>query len=155
MALLVPRPEADLLSFGLRVRDVSRQAEGFGSEIPVVRERNLITDRPIELLDVPLDPRYRVKVRIYALDPILVDNRVTITVRDPETRAVRSEQRLILTRDCQACPNLPSYAELDLPPGTRNERVLISIDGPAGAPSWAFATVTNNDTQQVTIVSPQ
>jgi hypothetical protein len=157
VALLVPRPEADGVDFALRVRDVSRQAEGFGTEVPVVRERNLLTDRPIALLEVPLDPRYRVKVRIYAFDPVLFDNRATVTVMVPETRAVKSEQRVMLTRGCPAavCPFTPLYAELDLPPGAEGERVTVSITAPQGAPSWAFATVTNNNTQQVTVVSPQ
>lgn len=155
VALLVPRPEADRLSFSLRVRDESRQAEGFGTEVPVVRERDLITDRPIELLDVPLDPRYRVKVRIYAFDPIFHNNLGWITLTDTETRAITWEQEVRLTRDCTGCPTTPLYAEIDLRPGRRNERVVISIQGPRGAPSWAFATVTNNDTQQVTVVSPQ
>ncbi len=157
VALLVPRPEANDVDFALRVRDVSRQAEGFGTEVPVVRERNLLTDRPIALLEVPLDPRYRVKVRVYAFDPILFDDRATITVMVPETRAVKSEQKVRLTRTCDSgsCLLTPAYAELDLPPGTEGERVMVSIAGPEGAPSWAFATVTNNNTQQVTVVTPQ
>ena len=157
VALLVPRPEAPLVDFALRVRDVSRQAEGFGTEVPVVREKDLVTDRPIALLEVPLDPRYRVKVRIYALDPILFDDRAKVSVLDSSTRAVKSLHLLTLTRTCEgeACVLLPSYAELDLAPGAQNERVTISIEGPRGAPSWAFATVTNNATQQVTVVTPQ
>ena len=67
-----PRSEASHLALALRIRDLSRQEEGYGIEVPVVRERDFIHGSNIHLLDVPLDPRYRVKVRIYMIEPVLV-----------------------------------------------------------------------------------
>ncbi|HEY0592952.1 MAG TPA: IPT/TIG domain-containing protein, partial [Thermoanaerobaculia bacterium] len=58
-----PREQADDLRFSLHVRDLSRAGESFGTEIPVVRERE-IGRAPIRLLDVPVgDGRYRVMLR--------------------------------------------------------------------------------------------
>jgi hypothetical protein len=157
VGLLVPRVEADELDFSLRVRDVSREAQGFGTEVPVVREKDLILDEPISLLEVPLDPRYRVKVRIYAWDPQESIDLPAIQVVNPETNAVKATHHVTL-RSCgdqHTCATTPAYAELDLAPGAAGERVTLYVRMPAGAPAWAFATVTNNTTQQVTVVTPQ
>lgn len=152
-ALLVPRGEADDLSFSLRIRDLSRDAESFGSQVPVVREDDLFRNSEIALLDVPRDPRFRTKLRIYAFpDPVYeVDYTFAyVTVGDAPSQTVR------LTPACtgEPCAAEPAYGELDLPPGTRGEMTDIHITIDEGALGWAFASVTNNTTQQVTIVAP-
>lgn len=149
VALLVPRNEADDLAFAPRARDTSRQAESFGTEIPVVREKDLVFNRAISLLDVPLDPRFRVKLRVYAFDTD--ETNATVTITNPETHAVKLRSVVPLTRPCDTCA---SYGELDLQTGDTNESVAISITAPEGSHAWAFATVTNNSTQQVTVVTP-
>ena len=155
-ALLVPRGESDDLSFSLRIRDVSRDAESYGSQVPVVREQKMIVNRAVTLLDVPLDPRFRTKVRLYAfLDPMYEEttNNSFANVRVGATGAPR---RLQLVRSCTGdeCAVTPYYAELDLAPGGEGTRADVYVELPEGALGWAFASVTNNITQQVTIVSP-
>ena len=149
--LLVPRPEAPDFSFGLRVRDTSRQAEGLGTQIPVVRDSEMYHGTIIPLLDVPVDPRYRVKVRIYTVDPVIFTNQHgVLSVRGA------ASSRLVpftLTRSGDD-PDEPYYAEVDLAAGAANERVNLYVRAPLDATAWAFATVTNNETQQVTIVTP-
>lgn len=159
-ALLVPRSEARLLSFALRVRDVSREAESYGTEVPVAREAEMQRGAALLTLPrVPLDARYRIKVRIYAMDvprgePLTarvhwgltpVDGRESVTMQVP----------LNTNCDDETCSTDPAYAELNLPsniaPGHQN--LFISLDAGDGL-AWAFATVTNNDTQQVTVVTP-
>lgn len=156
VALLVPRPEADGLAFASRVRDLSRQGESFGTEVPVVREKDLVINRPITLLEVPLDPRFRVKVRIYAFESPLENGGATVRVFDPQLRTLKATHHLTLARTCAGpeCVSTPFYGELDLAPGEADERVALYVHTPAEAPSWAFATVTNNTTQQVTAVTP-
>jgi hypothetical protein len=155
VTLLVPRPEADDVAFSLRVRDLSRQAEGFGTEIPVVREKDLVMDRDITLLDVPVDPRYRVKLRVYSYEPLPGMNAfATVSVMNPISKALLTTHHLPMKRDCTDCPSMPFYAELDLPAAAAGEPVALYIQTAIGTPSWAFATVTNNTTQQVTIVTP-
>ena len=148
--LHVPRNEAPQLAFALRVRDTSRQAEGFGTQVPVVRERDFVHGEVFSLLNVPLDPRYRVKVRMYALDPVLA---ITgqLTARNPTTNAAKFVRHFELQRVGE---DQHWYAELDLPSGEASERVNLYLDFPLDSTAWAFATVTNNATQQVTIVTP-
>ena len=157
VVLLVPRPEAPLLDFSLRIRDVSRQSEGFGTEVPVVREKDMYLNRELRLLDVPLDPRYRVKVRVYALHDVGQDTGILVRTLTADDGKLRSESRFQMSRNCagDSCAWIPLYREFDLAPTTAGDRVVLAIQGPAGSLTWAFATVTNNATQQVTIVSPQ
>lgn len=150
--LQVPRPEAPYLAFALRIRDTSRQAEGLGTQVPVVREKDFTHGTGVTLLDVPLDPRYRVKLRVYMIEPLPeFGQNAQMTLRNTVTRATT------LIRNFQLQPggiNEPHYAELDLPTGAANERVNVHLTLPLDATAWAFATVTNNATQQVTIVTP-
>lgn len=152
-ALLVPRGDADDLSFSLRIRDVSRDAESFGSQVPVLREEDLFRNTDIVLLDVPRDPRFRTKVRIYAFPDPVYDVPYAfayVSVGDGQFQMIR------LTQSCTAepCDAEPAYGELDLPPGARAEMADIHVKIDEGALAWAFAAVTNNNTQQVTVVAP-
>jgi hypothetical protein len=152
IALLVPRDEVDNLAFSLRIRDTSRAAEGFGTSLPVVREKEMFHERGMTLLDVPRDTRYRVKLRIYALPPFPYQDGSFADVRivDPETKAQTSQ----IVPMTAATATAPAYGELDLPAGAEAQRSAIYVHGPDGSYAWAFATVTNNVTQQVTIVTP-
>ena len=150
--LQAPRPEAPDLAFALRIRDVSRQAEGLGTQVPVVREKDFAHGTGVTLLDVPVDPRYRVKLRVYVIEPLPAYGQNSLmTLRNTSTRATT------LIRSFELQPgglNEPHYAEIDLPSGAANERVNVHLTLPLDATAWAFATVTNNATQQVTIVTP-
>lgn len=151
---LAARDEADLLTHSLRIRDTSRVKDGFGTGVPVVRERDMSRSKPLSLIDIPRDPRYRVKLRVYAVLPegerqIGVGMRTVIdsrTYNDIETSGLFLEG--------PGNPLVPAYAELDLPAGREGQRSLIFIDPPMDALTWAFLTVTNNETQQVTIITP-
>lgn len=150
VVLYVPRSEADALSFGLRVRDTSRQAEGFGTEIPVVRE-NEMSSGTLTLLDVPRDPRYRVRLRAYAIArSSSPDTNAGVTIIDIATGA-RSSFTLPLL---PGSATQPLHGQLELPPGTAGERAAVYVVPPDGTLGWAFATITNNETQEVTIVAP-
>ncbi len=53
-----------------------------------------------------------------------------------------------------SCSDHPGFAAVaDLTAGPSSKRVGVRILG--FVPLWAFATVTNNETQHVTVVSPQ
>ena len=152
VALIAPRAEANNLAFSLRVRDTSRAAEGYGTEVPVVREKDMFRGTDLTLLDIPVDPRYRTRLRMYAFDTGEHDAWVTID------RANAPDEQLFVPvrRQCagSGCNELPWYAELDLPVGAENERVNVYVTiGGNDSLAWAFASVTNNETQQVTIVT--
>jgi len=148
----VPRSEAAQLALSLRIRDASRQQETYGTEIPVVREHDFIHGGNIHLIDIPLDPRYRVKVRIYMIEPVLAP------MQTGSVRMRRGDSILSLPFTfSDARRDLiiePYYAEVDLPQGAIGERVNLEVVMPLDATGWAFASVTNNETQQVTIVAP-
>ena len=157
VALLIPRGESDDLSFSLRVRDISRDAETAGSQVPVIRERDMFRNTDVTLLDLPLDPRYRTKIRVYALvDPMYeqVENNMQAQVR--YRSVVRDGTWFMMSRDCAglACDFTPFYHEFDLAPGAAGEYADVYVALPEGALGWAFASITNNITQQVTVVAP-
>lgn len=147
--LIASRRDAEDLAFSLRVRDVSRVAEGFGTEVPVVRERDMFIGT-MTLLDVPLDPRYRVKLRIYAYG---ASNGASGVVKYGDATVPYS-----VTTPCSSpagCRVTAAYAEFDLPAALPGTREIVYVEPPDGSIlAWSFASVTNNDTQQVTIVTP-
>jgi hypothetical protein len=156
--LYVPKARADAFTMNTRVTDVSRLALSHGTEIPAVRSDEIVNDR-IVLLGVPLDSRFRNTLRIYSPWQTEIPVKVTINGR-------------VFTVMLQPGHNRfePAYAEFsDFPrPGDLPldvEQVYsVTIDPPPtmpiallpyeGAPIWAFISVTNNETQQITIITP-
>src|SRR6184192_3180189 len=67
MLLYVPRQLGPRVFFDVLARDLSRQSEALGTEIPVVREKDLY-DRPFDILLVPTDPKYRTALRVFRTD---------------------------------------------------------------------------------------
>jgi hypothetical protein len=156
VGVLIPRGESDDLSFSLRIRDISREAENAGSQVPVVRERDMFRNTDITLLDLPRDPRYRTRVRVYAfVDPMYeqLHNNMQIGVKPA---GVTRQQFAQLSVDCSglSCDFTPFYGEFDLEPGVAGETTDVYVRMPEGALGWAFASVTNNVTQQVTVIAP-
>jgi len=74
------------------VRDLSRQAEAFGTEVPVVREKDWKRGS-LSLLNVRSDPRFRITLRVYLEDETDVFGAAPIRVSrmsDPTTIAETS-----------------------------------------------------------------
>lgn len=154
----VPKARADAFTMNTRVTDVSRLALSHGTEIPAVRSDEILNDR-IVLLGVPLDSRFRNTLRIYSPWQTQIPVKVTIN-------------RKVFTVMLQPGSNRfePAYAEFsefprpgDLPLDVE-QTYTVTIDPPPtapitvlpyeGAPIWAFISVTNNETQQITIITP-
>ncbi len=158
------RSVADNVRFSARIFDASRSAVNGGTEIPVVRERDFRTDS-IVLVDVPAAPLFRLALRVY--DPDQHDGglvRMRITAVDAQTPIVESTITLsypIRTLLPDPFPNRPAFAYIgDLltahPELSRIASVRIELTPVTdGMRIWGFVTITNNDTQQVTTVSPQ
>ena len=154
---------SSLVRFQLRLSDVSRDDANLGSEIPVVRESDFLMGRTA-LLAIPVGAESRVALRIY--DPSGGGGGEAIMVRVYsefgkdllwETRVTRTA---FVPQIFPEFPPLPGYADLfsleQRPELAGYERVRIEIE-PVN-PSmkyWAMASITNNSTQMVTIVSPQ
>jgi len=170
--LLVERGRSDDLSFGLRIRDVSRDGTALGAELPVVREREFRT-RPLNLLDLPVDFRFRVTVRVYSLKPaegaqvrvrVYEQRRPLYINMSHEPDQLLGERVYMLSRHPLAdrsAEQYPSFAfitdlPIEHPPAASNASVRVQVIPLAGDVAiWAFATLTNNESQAVTVVTPR
>jgi hypothetical protein len=173
--LSVPRPLSTHVDFQLRARDLSRENEGWGAEVPVVPQDAFRApdgsgaDFEIRLLNIPVDPRYRVTLRVYSeqTDPTFGFNVELRTHAQSDGRLL--EMRLIHLPPMAAMlaqTGVPAYAQLDpfteVVRASGEERVvlklvpqsLIFVTPPTYPPIWAFASITNNVTQEVTVVTP-
>ena len=161
--LIVPREDAAALHLNALVRDVSRDALNWGTEIPIVRAAAFST-HAIELLNIPVDSRYRHTLRIYANGSYPTFARVSsYAMEDGHGLA----ERLIALNSPQPCPgepcasDRPSFASVSdfasmFRTNVTTDRIGLRIEPwVAGTPLWAFVSITNNETQQVTVVSPQ
>ena len=151
----VARPLADNLVANLRVTDFSRQADSHGVEIPVVREDDFTTGRLV-LLGVPIDPRYRQTLRIYGLHGGAQNVNVTIN-GIVHNLNLEGDDSNMFAPVFATFTNFPTLAEL--PAGQTTVSVVIqdSLEGRGivpPTPIWAFVSVTNNQTQQITVVTP-
>jgi hypothetical protein len=148
--LWLPNGIAAELSLGLRVRDLSRNAEDWGTEVPIVRPAMLSTVQ--RLLDVPTDSRYRVLLRgfgsssaIVRIHPLSGDEILDELHFGPgeDYRGVSIDP---ITEAVRASGHERVRVVIEFPPGPLD-------DPPSGG--WAFISLTNNQTQHVTIISPQ
>lgn len=168
LIVYAPKSEATDLNYHARAYDTSRSTANAGTEIPVVREREFRTDA-IHLLDLPLDEHFRLGLRVF--NPDQQDGaEVKMEVLDPSSTAILGERTITLSYPIRNIvpdpyPNRPAYANLgDL------DKIVRDILGSASliqqfhlritpvTPDiriWAFATITNNETQLITTVSPQ
>lgn len=144
----------------LRIRDVSRDAQSWGTELPIVRSSDLHIGT-LFLTNVPLDDRFRTALRVYLSGDD--DASFTIRIFDLSGRLIvqRTEvakrgldfgagyayfaSSVEITSLAAAFPELPNAT-----------RVLISVTPEdASRYFWAFVSVANNETQQITTITPQ
>jgi hypothetical protein len=152
--------ETERLTLSLRTRDLSRQSEGHGTQVPVVREDDTIIGRPIVLTNIPMSALYRQKLRIYDFDgelgrAVMVEVYKAVGSTHFDRLATRTIQLSLAPFTGE--PHHPGYAELDLnamPEVADADRVTVLVKGSDDARLWAFVSVTNNITQQVTTVTP-
>lgn len=138
MLLFAFPADAPAVRFHLRVRDMSRQAETFGTEVPVVADTAFKST--VRLIDVPADPRFRVTLRVYAKR-----DRVPVVVSVLPEDGTAPPRTINLTFD--------GSVQLDPVSGLGGSYVRIVVDSPTQEPVWAFASITNNDTQDVTTIT--
>jgi hypothetical protein len=164
--LLVERDRADQVAVQLRIQDVSRQSQTWGTELPVVRERDALSTEA-ELLDIPVDPSFRALLRVYDFQPS-TGHSVLVRVfhTDPKKQVPRQQvvdpllAEFTLSLQPPEFPlDYPGYAQVTLwnlagLPTTGRLRVEITPVEP-GLRFWGFVSVTNNETQHVTTITPR
>lgn len=166
--LFIPNTLANTTKMSLRVRDTSQNAMSLGDEVPVVRLDQAADD--LTLFDVPVDPKYRATLRIYGFTPAPMQVGVTIYSEDGNTPLANFDQDLegIAILVAEPFPAFPAYAAINpltaaVRAAAAGSRVRIQITNYAGcctpplpvAKIWAFVSLTNNETNQVTIVTPK
>lgn len=152
--IYLPKNDVSSVAMNLRVYDRSRSTFNFGTEIPIVRSEQFKRNfRQIRLLNIPTGPNFRSTLRIYGVDPSSVFVRVEgqrITPVDHELQL--SEPRTIFEPATVTFTQFPhNVGEVD---------VLVQVPHPpilpiSDSPIWAFVSVTNNETQLITVVTPQ
>ena len=159
----VRKLEEPFIHLNSRVYDVSRAIETAGTEIPIPRGRDF-SGTGITLLNIPVRPEYRYTLRIYDADGhagehvgifVYVDDQDVPRLARHVPLALQGQQRQLRTA---LLPALPAMTQLDLGSvmSLDNARTLrIEIHPTFGTRVWGLVSVTNNITQQVTIISPQ
>jgi len=152
----VSKPGNDRVFFNLRVVDLSRQSLTWGTEIPVVRERDVRTGT-VALLNVPTDSRFRTMLRVYDFDGSLSH---TVLVRFYAEQDVLAETELTLSHLGAVTGDIPGYAQIGnftdtFPQLSAFPRLRVEISPISeGVRFGAFISVTNNETQHVTVIAP-
>lgn len=151
----------DQIAFNLRVADISRSAESAGTEVPVIRERDFRTSTT-RLLNVPVNASFRITFRLYSLNTSPAD--YTIRVFDENAGSLLGTKTVHIVTPTWGIGRSvldPGYFESDLaalvtagttlPAAVRIEVTPLT----AGAQFWDFVAITNNSTQEFTLVTPQ
>lgn len=141
------------LAANLRVADVSQDALDHGTEIPVVR-RSDFDDKRIVLLGIPIDARFRNTLRIYGLSNAIGYVNVTVGNELMQVPLNPSTDRYT--------PAYASFTDFPLPselPAGQNT-ITVTVEVPRlgvflpPLPIWAFVSVTNNETNRITVITP-
>ena len=148
--LYIHATDVDYFSPNLRVFDVSRDADNYGTEMPVVHQREF-SEEQLTMLGVPSDPRFRNTLRVYNVRflPMVVTMRINggegVQIVVPAATSIFN-------------PGVAVYSDFPHNVGP----MTVTLDQPASPgneefrePVWAFLTVTNNDTQLITTVTPR
>jgi hypothetical protein len=142
----------------LRTFDSSTAAKSAGTEIPLVRVDQFIKTA-FALPAVPSNDHTRSRLRLYGIGNGVVNLRIV---------GVNTNQELMnttvsLTGGDVPVPNFfgvpevkfPSYAELAIPDFSASDSaVRVEITPAGGLLTWGFVSVTDDQSQQFTIVSP-
>jgi hypothetical protein len=156
------RTTANDAIMNLRVVDDSGIVVDGGTEVPVVRERNLLTN-PTTLVNVPL-LNTRLLLRVYDISSFNTQFHVTVFGQG-ETAPANPLAETTLTTvafDSGDFHVTPAYAEypivVNLGPIllAKDAAVRVAITPlTPGSRYWAFVSATNNTTNHVTLVTPQ
>ncbi|HEX6878972.1 MAG TPA: hypothetical protein VF135_01290 [Terriglobales bacterium] len=149
---------ADQITASLHIRDIAGSGENqLNVELPVLRPAG--RPQAVELLDVPVESGNRITLRIYDLSGRQggIDGLVSVYA------GIGSDLLTSFAVHTSGAwnvgyPLVPGYVQVDdlaakLPPAAQGMSVRIAVTGDEHF--WAFASVTDNNTQRVTIFSPQ
>ncbi len=147
---------SDPITLSLRVTE---ESDGWGFTVPVPRACDF--DTTIQLLNLPLDSRFRSRIRVYDFEGASSVDVVLRVFSEGEYRLIGSGD-LTLThntteRQSEAFPAYPADGSVMLASllhdvDESDERAWVEVL--STVPIWAFASVTDNATQRTTVISP-
>lgn len=151
------------ISASLRVADTSRSTLNAGTDLPVIRDDEM-RGGTVQLFNVPMDDRFRLLLRIY--ETAYTKAAFTVRLFDQSDLAGQSSpvHQVTLTATTAQEGEFrteAAYAQFDLTPLLQLDRVWpaavrIEIEPKRpGSRYWAVASITNNETQVVTLSTPQ
>jgi hypothetical protein len=170
--ITVEKPSEGAVFFNLRVRDISRQSQTWGTEIPVVSQRDFL-EVSTTLLGVPATSEFRHTLRLYEVSGTLMPVtfvRVRVFGTDPKIHLVPPPSASDVFLGEAVVPIHPAPAgSFRFRPGYSEIHDLgeiASLEGwdlvtvqiepvTEGLQYWTFISVTNNETQHVTTITPQ
>jgi hypothetical protein len=160
---------ASEVTFDTRIRDISRATRSGGTQIPVIREDRMSTG-PLYLLNVPIEPAFRNALRVYALPDVEQPEVEVRYFRQPNVEGPGLDLNIYLLRvERLTLRSRPSTEQFNVFPAVAeigNIETFPELAGEStiwveivpltpGMRAWGLISVTNNETQQVTIISPQ
>jgi hypothetical protein len=142
---------SDAISVELRTTDSSTAPHSAGTEIPVARPSDF-KKTALTLPHVPLNGHSRALLRLYGL----TNGTATVRVIGLTTNSTLVETTVSLAGANPAAPATPpSYAELSLPASAAaDDAVRIEVVPSSDLAVWGFVSVTDNVSEQFTIISP-
>ena len=157
-----PRAHEKDLTFHVRMVLETQDGDVPSVEVPIVHERDFRT-APIVLIEVPNSAERRVMLRVYESTggPRTV---ARIRVFASSGIEILSERVVSLSRGTVGGDEFPMYSGvaqmplsdlIDLSTAPEQLRIEVTGESPEDLPIWAFASITENDTQHVTLITPQ
>ena len=145
MFLQIPRSVFDGVTITTHVHDTTHDAESLGVDVPSAPETQF--RRVVVLTGIPNDSRYRVLLRFYGYPGSYYG---VVRVRDDSTHELLSSQNVLLVASDLAYFQMPISA----PQTSHALRVEVTTGSSQDPPIWAFLTLTNNTTENVTLITP-
>ncbi|HEX6101006.1 MAG TPA: hypothetical protein VF432_32110 [Thermoanaerobaculia bacterium] len=155
LLLFLPR-DLGHVETDLFVRDTSRENASWGAQVPVVREPDFVRERTMRFPDIPFVAPYRALLRIYGVDA--ASSHVRVFAGDRSRSLTLSGTCGFDVTPCNSAR--PAFAAIDLletfPELAGRGRFSVAVVpiGAAAQRHWAFVSITNNETQHVTVVTP-
>jgi hypothetical protein len=145
-----PADHAARLHFNVRLRETSRDPDGPGIEIPVVRGQEL-EQRQVWLPSIPTSARFRATLRV-----LTRSYSVTVRLKDEASETVLYEWEIPHPTPTDSDPfGTVTLNDLLTSSAVRaRARVRVEVEA-HGIPVWALLTLTDNETQRVQIFTPQ
>jgi hypothetical protein len=145
----VAKGRTDDLTGTLRVHDISRATETWGTDVPIVRERDFVSG-VTGLVDIPRSPNFRQTLRVYAKN----EGFVRVRLFETQTGLNFLSEAVVALRAGRDTYD-PAYGEMaTFPAGSGVTRIEIEPIT-ENLRYWAFVSVTSNNFQHITTITPK